>query len=255
MATNTQELETELERQQKNYLSRLEGAGRLPSIISEEWQRAGGAETANLRREEADLLKSYVSAGATALEKNKNIWDPYARNRFVAQDVAQAYAPIADIRSELAMRAEALGVATASATAMYGAETSRAATGLGFTESAYSRALSREQEARRQEENRIAEETRQRERAEDFARAAARSSGGGTKKTTQAKPKDDLKQDISDNFEYWVSEIKATPTEGWTENELLPALYEHYLPLGLTREEIKKMVYDIRSPYEEEGYF
>ena len=177
---NTKELEQKLEKQQAGYLSRLEGAGQLPSIISSEWQKAGGAETAKLRGEEAGLLTDYVKSATSAREKYKNIEDPYQRESFVSQSMSNQYKPIADIRSELAMRAEALGVATSSATAMYGAETQRAATGLGFTESAYSRALQKEQEA-----------TRQTERAEDIAReiseaAKNRAAARANKTPTQA---------------------------------------------------------------------
>ena len=146
------ELESQITKQQADYLARLERAGQLPTVISEAWQKAGGAETAKLRGEEAELLKGYVSAGAEAREKYKDVWDPFARDVLASKQVELKYAPIADIRKELAMRAEALGVATQSATAMYGAETERAQTGLGFAQSAYERAWAREQEAQRQRE-------------------------------------------------------------------------------------------------------
>jgi len=79
------------------------------------------------------------------------------------------------------------------------------------------------------------------------------SGGGGGGSTKAAKPSDELKQDIIDNLEYWASGIKAKPAEGWTENVLLPALYEYYLPQGISRDEINKMVYQLRVPYEEAG--
>jgi len=230
---STVELEAELERQQKDYLSRLEKAGQLPTVISEAWTKAGGAEQTALRGQEADLLKKYVSAGAESREKYKDVWDPFAREKLASQNTALSYAPIADIRKELAMRAEALGVATSSSQAMYGAETTRAETGLQFTQSAYERALARETAAA-------------------AAAKASKSSGGSAKKSN---PKNDLKQDITDNLNYWANEIKATPAPFWTENTLLPALYSHYEPLGLSRAEIKKMVFDMRKPYEQEGYF
>ena len=161
---SAQELEQQLTKQQSDYLSRLEKAGQLPTIVSEAWNKAGGEETKALRGEEANLLKDYVSAGAEAREKYKDVWDPFRRDTLASQQKALDYAPIADIRAELAMRAEALAAATQGAVSMYGAETDRAGTAMGFTESAYNRASDRESEV-----------TRQRERQEDIARAKSNS--------------------------------------------------------------------------------
>lgn len=147
MATAAQ-LEQQLASQQSDYLGRLEGAGQLPKVVSEEWNKAGGAETTRLRGQEADLLKNYVSSGAAAREKYKEVWDPFARDRLAANQRQLEYSPVADIRSELAMRAEALGVATNSAQSMYGADLEKRKTGLGFTEAAYSRAYQREEDSR-----------------------------------------------------------------------------------------------------------
>jgi len=180
------ELEAKLQAEQANYLKRLEDSGRLPTVISEAWNAADQGGTAKLRTEEADLLKGYVSKGAESREKYKDVWDPFKRDTLAAQNTALAYAPIADVRKELAMRAEALGLATQSAVAMYGAETNRAETNLGFTESAYNRALQREQE-----------QTRQRERAEDLAIAAKKAASGGSKAVTKTEATADARDTLS----------------------------------------------------------
>jgi len=172
---SAQELEQQLTKQQSDYLSRLEKAGQLPTIVSEAWNKAGGEETKALRGEEANLLKDYVSAGAEAREKYKDVWDPFRRDTLASQQKALDYAPIADIRAELAMRAEALAAATQGAVSMYGAETDRAGTAMSFTESAYGRASNRESEVTRQRERQEDATTRQRERQEDAARAKSNS--------------------------------------------------------------------------------
>lgn len=143
MATSKQ-IEQQLSSQEADYLKRLEGAGQLPTAISSAWDQAGGAETANLRTKEGDLLKNYISAGAANREKYKDVWDPFARDSLASKQTALDYSPIADIRSELAMRAQALGVATTAATSMYDAGTKQAETAIGFTKDAYTRAYQRE---------------------------------------------------------------------------------------------------------------
>jgi len=238
---NTQELEQRLEQQQKNYLSRLESAGQLPSVVSQEWQKAGGAETTKLRGEEAQLLTDYVSAGARGREKYKDVWDPFARERLATSATALEYKPIADIRSELAMRAEALGVATQSATAMYGAGTQRAETNLGFTQSAYERALQREQE-----------ETRQRERTEEMALAAAKGGGGGGGGGgTQSKTS--IASDLKDDIQQGISDIVAAGLPQWSTEALIKQLQQAYPEIASL--EIEKQVYDYRRPLEEQYQF
>jgi hypothetical protein len=201
--TSTQ-IEQELQTQSADYLKRLEAEGTLPTAIAGAWNAAGGAETANLRTKEGDLLKGYVSAGAQAREKYKEVWDPFARESLAAKQTEMDYAPIADVRSELRMRAEALGVATNAASSMYRAGTEVAKTNIGFTQDAFSRASGREDKAAAAEAARVAEATRQKERAEDMAfqaseaaksRAASRASSGSTK---QDKELDKANADLDD---------------------------------------------------------
>jgi len=236
---NTSELEAQLTKQQADYLSRLEKAGQLPSVISEAWQKASGEETKKLRGEEAELLTKYGSAGATAREKYKDIWSHTARGSLVAQDIESAYRPIANIRKELAMRAEALGVATQSATAMYGAETERAGTNLGFTESAYQRAAGRESEV-----------TRQRERAEDIARE--KSSGGTSKDSSTI---DNFNQSLVNGLGYNIATTgqerdDITDDEGnkidyITREEFIRKLQTVYSDID--KDDISRAVYDYYS--------
>lgn len=153
MATSsTAELESKLGAQQSDYLKRLQEGGNLPTVISDAWNKAGGAETQALRGQEGDLLKNYVSAGANNRAKYADVADPFARDKLAANQTAMDYSPVADVRKELAMRADALGVATNAAVGSFNAGTETAKTNLGFTSDAYSRALQREQEVQRQKE-------------------------------------------------------------------------------------------------------
>ena len=242
MAT-TKELEQQLEKQQAGYLSRLEGAGQLPSVVSSEWQKAGGAETAKLRGEEAGLLTDYVSAGARGREKYKDVWDPFARERLATSSAAAEYKPIADIRSELAMRAEALGVATSSAQAMYGAETQRAETNLGFTESAYSRALAQEQEVTRQKEREQEHQWAVEENAKSRAASAAKSSSSKTS----------IASDLKDDIQQGISDVVSSGLPEWATEDLIKQLQQLYPEIAPL--EIEKQVYDYRRPLEEQYQF
>jgi len=243
MSPTTSELEAKLQQQQKDYLARLQRSGQLPTVISRAWKKAGGAEQTALRGEEANLLKKYVSAGAESREKYKDVWDPFARERLATQNTALSYAPIANIRKELAMRAEALGVATSSSQAMYGAETERAQTGLSFTQSAYERALNREREAQRQ-----------RERAEDIALSKAKVSGGGGgggSKSTSTSASKELKSFLASIAgEYrkmsWNQMVKKSKEQGIDPVFFRDAIYRQALDAygdTLSESAIKNLVY------------
>lgn len=164
----TQELESQLQTQSADYLKRLEEGGQLPTIVSNAWNKAGGADQTALRNNEADLLTKYVTSASDARNKYKDTWDPNVRESLVTRSMANDYKPIAGIRAELASRAEALGIATQGAVSMYNADTAKSGTALGFTQDAYSRALAAEQE-----------QTRQKERSQDIQIAASKGSGGG----------------------------------------------------------------------------
>jgi hypothetical protein len=249
MPTST-ELEQRLEQQQRDYLSRLEKAGQLPTIISQEWNKAGGTETTALRGQEAELLKNYVSAGAEAREKYKDVWNPFSRDVLASKQVGLNYAPIASIRNELAMRAEALGVATTSATSMYQAGTQAAETGLGFTQDAYSRALAREEKA-------AAEATA-------LAKTSSKSSGGGGGGGGGKQPsvKEQLSQDIQQGINDIIGRAKPGQKynlQPWATEQLIEELKKLYgesvVKGGYSDEEIKNMVYDYRKPLEKDYYF
>lgn len=149
MADSTTNIEAQLKTQQADYLKRLQDSGNLPTVISKAWNDASGADTANLRTQEGNLLKDYVAAGANNRAKYADVWDPFARDKLAANETALNYAPIADVRKELAMRADALGVATNSAVAMNNTQNEVAKTNIGFTQDAYSRALAKETAAKK----------------------------------------------------------------------------------------------------------
>lgn len=155
MATSA-ELNDQLQKQQADYLSRLEAGGQLPKVINDAVAATDNGQTAKLQQQEGDLIKNYISAGATNREKYKDVWDPFARDRLAANATAQQYQPINDIRNELAMRAQALGVATNAATSMYNADTQKQQTAIGFTQDAYNRALNEEQIAYKKQQDAIA---------------------------------------------------------------------------------------------------
>lgn len=138
------EIETQLNQQSADYLKRLEAGGQLPTLVSEAWKKADAGGTAALNTQEGDLLKNYVAAGANNRAKYADVWDPFARDKLAANATAMSYAPIADVRKELAMRADSLGIATNAAVSTYNAGTDVAKTNLGFTSDAYNRALQRE---------------------------------------------------------------------------------------------------------------
>lgn len=156
MAQSSAELQDQLQKQQADYLSRLEAGGQLPTVINNAVAASDNGQTAKLQQQEGDLTKNYIAAGATNREKYKDVWDPFARDRLAANATAQAYQPINDIRKELAMRAQALGVATSAATSMYNADNQKAQTAIGFTQDAYSRALNDEQIAYKKQQDAIA---------------------------------------------------------------------------------------------------
>lgn len=228
--SETTDLENQLKTQQSDYLKRLEAGGQLPTVISKAWNEAGGAETTALRGQEGKLLTDYVAAGANNRAKYKDVWDPFQRDALAANQTAMDYKPIADIRSELAMRAEALGIATQSSQAMYGAGTQMAETNLGFTQSAYDRAAAREAEIQRQSE------FQQSLAGQGSSRAAA--AAKPTEAQVKAAALAGVNEDIMSNF-------SVGPTaKGFTEKTLIPRLVTAYPEL--TRKEIVDLVYNTR---------
>lgn len=220
------ELEQQLQKQQSDYLKSLEQAGSLPTVINNAWQQAGGAEQAALRQQEGDMLKGYVSAGAQARQQYQNVWDPFARETLAAKQVQLNYAPIADIRNELAMRAQALSAAQQGAASSFGSDLNRQNTAIGFTQDAYSRAMQREQAA-----------------AAAAAKAASGGRGRGGSKGKAPSAKTQAQEDISAYIQSgsWRKEFDS-------EKNFLPELYKAYPELSAAQ--LNKMFYDARKPYE-----
>lgn len=223
------ELEAQLQKQQADYLAKLEQAGQLPTVINNAWQQAGGAETAALRGQEADMLKNYISAGAQARQQYQNVWDPFARDTLAAKQVQLNYAPLADIRSELAMRAQALSAAQQGAASAYNADLSRQQQAIGFTQDSYNRAFQKEQAA-----------------AAAAAKAASSRGGGrgGSGKAKKADPATEARQDIQAYIQ-----SGSWRNQSDTEKNFLPQMYAAYPELS--PEQINKWTYQARKPYEE----
>ena len=144
---NSSELEKLLQQKQADYTNAIKGGGSLVGQISDAWNKAGGADTANLQKNLGTMLTNYVSAAPTARENYQTIFNPFVRDRLAAQSVQQQYAPIADIRAELSARAQALGIATRSAQSMYNTDLQSKQQDIGFTQDAYNRAFQKEQAA------------------------------------------------------------------------------------------------------------
>ena len=225
MATS-QEIEADLQRKQADYLRRVQESGLLPQQISDKWNQLGGADVANLRKQEGDLLTKYISAAPESRDYYKDVWNPLTREKLAAQRTAQSYSPIAQIRQELAMRADALNAATRGIQSTYNADTQALQTDIGFTQDALNRALQREQAA-----------------AAAAAKAAS-SRGGGRKSSGKApSPKTQAQEDINAYIQSgaWQKEFDS-------EKNFLPSLYQAYPELNAAQ--LNKMFYDSRKPFE-----
>lgn len=244
MAT-TQELEQQL-KQKQDALSRLvQGGGQLSKNITDAWNKAGGAEQAALRQKEGQMLTDYVAAAPTARETYKDIWDPFVRDRLAAQAAQQQYAPISQIRQELAARADALNSAQQSAYSMYNSDVQRSQSDIGFTQDAYNRAWQKEQAAAAAAE---AERNRQFQAQQNaLSRAAARSRAS---EPSAAEVKSAKQRDAIATINNYIQSGDWQGNQD-SEKKFLPALRQAYGDVFNT-DELNKLFYEARKPFEQQ---
>lgn len=223
---NSSELEKLLQQKQADYTNSIKGGGSLVGQISDALNKAGGAETANLQKNLGNMLTNYVAAAPTARENYQTIFNPFVRDRLAAQSVQQQYAPIADIRSELAARAQALGIATRSAQSLYNSDLQSKQQDIGFTQDAYNRAFQKEQAA--------------------AARAASRSSSRRSGGSASNKAEDTFNQAFNYAQNLFNSNADKKTEDFWTENKALPDIVKKY-GSKLDQDQINWILYEARK--------
>lgn len=231
---SSSELEKKLIEQQKRYAEGTRESGQIPGLISKIANETDGKALADLRTREADLLTKYQSAAPRARENYQDIKNPFVRDRLAARTTENAYAPLADIRAEFALRAQALTEAQRAGLSAFQADQQSQQQDIQFTENAYQRAMQREAIARQEAAAKAA-----------ASRGRSGGSGGGSaKKPTKQDAKnaavDDIKQYIKSGA--WKQEFDS-------EKNFLPQMYEAYAGY-LSSDDISKLFYDLRKPYE-----
>lgn len=242
--STSQELEQQL-KQKQDALSRLvQGGGQLSKQITDAWNQAGGAEQAALRQQEGKMLTDYVAAAPTARETYKDIWDPFVRDRLAAQQVQQQYAPISQIRQELAARADALNAAQQSAYSMYNSDVQRGQQDIGYTQDAYNRAWQKEQAAAAQAE---AERNRQFQAQQNaLSRAASRARSS---EPSAAEIKSAKQLSAISTINNYVKSGDWVGNQDF-EKKFLPELRQAYGDV-FSSDELNKIAYEARKPFEQ----
>ena len=240
MSPTSKEISDQLQKQEADYLKRLEEQGELPQVIGEAWKKAGSEKNKALLGQEATALTNYVGAAPNARAKFQDVWNPFKREQLVGQEMQAAYSPIASVRKELAMRAEALGLATSSSMSMYQAGNQRAASGVDMTRNAYNRALQQEQEAERKRQFDLELQFNKEQAARQAAQAArqaaqAKKSTTSRRRTSKAEIQSLIEKELSDPASrQWM--LDNNKNREWLINEVV-AKY------GMAERQAKALVY------------